>query len=64
MCGTDPFSKCNIFFGGEDEPSYVANFTAALRLRRYLVLRVNAAEAAQNRENLIASTDLLDLLVR
>lgn len=54
--------KCNIFFGGEDEPSYVANFTAALRLRRYLVLRVNAAEAAQNRENLIASTDLLDLL--
>lgn len=54
--------KCQIFLGGEDEPSYVANFTAALRLRQYLVLRVNAAEAAQNRENLIASTDHLDLL--
>jgi predicted nucleic acid-binding protein len=40
----------------------VANFTQALRARQYLVLRVNAAEAAENRENLIASTDLLDLL--
>ena len=54
--------KCDIFLGGEDEPSYVANFTQALRDRQYLVLRVNAAEAAENRENLIASTDLLDLL--
>jgi transposase len=54
--------KCDIFLGGEDEPSYVANFTAALRARQYLVLRVNAAEAAENRENQIASTDLLDLL--
>ena len=54
--------KCDIFLGGEDEPSYVANFTQALRARQYLVLRVNAAEAAENRENQIASTDLLDLL--
>lgn len=54
--------KCDIFFGGEDEASYVANFTAALRARQYLVLRVNAAEAKENRENLVASTDLLDLL--
>jgi transposase len=54
--------KSAIFLGGEDEPSYVANFTAALRGRQYLVLRVNAAEAAKNRENLIASTDLLALL--
>jgi len=54
--------KCNIFFGGEDEPSYVANFTAALRARNYLVLRVNAAEAADNRESYNATTDELDLL--
>lgn len=54
--------KCNIFLGGEDEASYVANFTAALRGHHYLVLRVNAAEAKENRENQIASTDLLDLL--
>jgi transposase len=60
--GRRKIPNCDIFLGGEDEPSYVANFTAALRARQYLVLRVNAAEAAKNRENLIASTDLLDLL--
>ena len=54
--------KCDIFLGGEDEASYAANFTAALRARQYLVLRVSAAEAKENRENQIASTDLLDLL--
>lgn len=55
-------AKSNIFLGGEDAPSYVANFTEALRIRQYLVLRVNAAEAAENRENYHASTDELDLL--
>jgi Transposase len=54
--------KCNIFLGGEDEASYVANFTAALRSLQYLVMRVNAYEAKENRESLIASTDTLDLL--
>ena len=54
--------KCNIFLGGEDEASYVANFTAALRSHQFLVLRVSAVEAKRNRENTIASTDLLDLL--
>jgi len=55
-------SNCNIFFGGEDEASYVANFTAALRARQFLVLRVNAYDAKESRQNRIASTDLLDLL--
>jgi transposase len=55
-------AKCNIFLGGEDAPSYVANFTEALRVRQYLVLQVNAAEAAENRESHQASTDELDLL--
>jgi transposase len=54
--------KNQIFFGGEDEPAYVANFTAALREKDYLVVRVSAYEAKENRENLIASTDTLDLL--
>lgn len=54
--------KRHIFLGGEDQPSYVVNFTQALRSRQYLVLRVNAAEAADNRESHHASTDLLDLL--
>ena len=51
-----------IFLGGEDAASYVANFTAALREKDYLVLRVNAHEAKENRENHLASTDSLDLL--
>ena len=54
--------KNQIFLGGEDEPAYVANFTAALRDKGYLVVRVNAYEAKENRENLLASTDTLDLL--
>ncbi len=55
-------TKKNIFLGGEDEPGYIANFAAALRQRGYLVVRVSAREAEKNRENLIASTDDLDLL--
>jgi transposase len=54
--------KNQIFLGGEDEAAYVANFTAALREKDYLVVRVNAHEAKENRENLLASTDNLDLI--
>jgi hypothetical protein len=54
--------KEQIFLGGEDEAAYVANFTEALRTKGYLVVRVNAYEAKENRENLLASTDTLDLL--
>ena len=54
--------KDQIFLGGEDEAAYVANFTEALRVKGYLVVRVNAYEAKENRENLLASTDTLDLL--
>lgn len=55
-------SKDTIFLGGEDEPAYVANFTAALTRKGYLVVRVNAREAKEQRENMLASTDNLDLL--
>ncbi len=51
-----------IFLGGEDEPSYVANFTAALRGQGYLVMRVNAFQAKESRGNLVANTDQLALL--
>lgn len=54
--------KETIFLGGEDEPAYVANFVAALTRKGYLVVRVNAREAAKQRENMLASTDNLDLL--
>ena len=39
--------KNQIFLGGEDEAAYVANFTAALRERGYLVGRVSAYEAKE-----------------
>lgn len=54
--------KETIFLGGEDEPAYVANFVATLTRKGYLVVRVNAREAAKQRENMLASTDNLDLL--
>lgn len=54
--------KSQIFLGGEDEPSYVANFTAALRTQDYLVMRVNAYQAKESRANLVANTDQLALL--
>lgn len=54
--------KKTIFFGGEDQPSYVANFVGALSQRGYLVARVNAYVASEQRENFLASTDHLDLL--
>ncbi|MDB4438148.1 IS110 family transposase [bacterium] len=50
--------KNQIFFGGKDEPAYFANFTAALREKDYLVVRVSAYEAKENCENLIANTGI------
>ena len=52
----------HIFFGGEDEPGYAANFIAGLHAAGFAVMRVNAFEAKENRANLTASTDDLDLL--
>jgi len=51
-----------IFFGGEDYPSFAENFLRHLRQEKFLVLRINAWEAKQQRTNFQASTDGLDLL--
>jgi transposase len=51
-----------VFFGGEDEPSFAANFLRGLRQEKFLVVRVNAWEAKQQRSNFQASSDALDLL--
>jgi transposase len=51
-----------IFFGGEDCPYFAENFLRRLRQKDYLVVRVNAWEAKQQRSNLSASNDSLDLL--
>jgi transposase len=52
----------HVFFAGEDDPSFAENFMRALRQRKYLVIRVNAWEAKQQRNNFQASSDRLDLL--
>jgi len=54
--------KSQVFIGGEDMPAYVENFAQVLRDKGFLVVGVNAKEAELNRENLLASTDELDLL--
>lgn len=51
-----------VFFGGEDYPSYAENFLRRLREEKFLVVRVNAWEARQQRSNFQASSDRLDLL--
>jgi transposase len=51
-----------VFFGGEDYPSYAENFIRRLRQEKFLVVRVNAWEAKQQRSNFQASSDSLDLL--
>ncbi len=51
-----------VFFGGEDRPSYAENFITQLTARGHLFLRVNAWEAKHQRDNHQASTDALDLL--
>jgi len=52
----------HVFFGGEDYPSYAENFVRHLRQEKFLVVRVNAWEAKQQRSNFQASSDSLDLL--
>jgi transposase len=52
----------HVFFGGEDYPSYAENFIRNLRNEKFLVVRVNAWEAKQQRDNFQASSDCLDLL--
>ena len=52
----------HVFFGGEDYPSFAENFLRHLRQEKFLVVRVNAWEAKQQRDNFQASSDSLDLL--
>jgi len=52
----------HVVYGGEDEPAYVANFLAALAAKKALTVRVHAADAKKQRDQMSASTDDLDLL--
>ena len=40
-----------VFFGGEDYPTFAENFLRHLRKEKFLVVRVNAWEAKQQRSN-------------
>lgn len=60
-CNHRKILRKHVFFGGEDSPPYVQNFTETLLQQNYLVVRVNAWEAKRQRDNHQASTDLLDL---
>jgi hypothetical protein len=51
-----------VFFGGEDYPSYAQNFLRRLRQEQFLVVRVTAWEAKQQRSNFQVSSNSPDLL--
>jgi len=61
-CKRHSIRSKHVFFGGEDVPSYAVNFIHALRSRGWLVAAVNAFDAKKQRENMQASSDILDLL--
>lgn len=60
-CKSRGINEDHVFFGGEDVGSFAANFVTTLRCRGWLVAGVNAHDAKQQRDNLQASTDRLDL---
>ncbi|MHC4537569.1 MAG: IS110 family transposase [Planctomycetota bacterium] len=57
--GIDPK---HVFFGGEDVGSYADNFVNTLRSGGWIVAGVNAHDAKEQRANIQASTDRLDLM--
>lgn len=62
LCRKHHVSREHVFFGGEDCGTFALNMIYNLRDRGFLVVGVNAADAAKQRENHQASTDKLDLL--
>ena len=62
LCSKHSIRKPHVFFGGEDCTAFCFNFIHALLEKSYLGIGINAYEAAEARQNQIASTDKLDLL--
>ncbi len=62
LCRKHHVSRQHVFFGGEDCGTFALNMIYNLRDQGFLVVGVNAADAARQRENHQASTDKLDLL--
>ena len=62
LCRKHSIRQPHVLFGGEDCTAFCYNFIHALLERGYLGIGINAYEAAEARQNQIASTDKLDLL--
>lgn len=61
-CAHHRIDRKHVFFGGEDIGSYAENFVHTLRSGGWVVAGVNAHDAKEQRANLQASTDRLDLM--
>lgn len=62
LCRKHAIRREHVFFGGEDCSSFSFNFAHALVQKGWLGIGINARDAAGERQNLVASTDKLDLL--
>jgi hypothetical protein len=62
LCRKHHIRKEHVIFAGEDCGGFCFNFVHALASKGCLVIGLNARDAAEERENQIASTDKLDLL--
>ena len=62
ICRKHHIERKHILFGGEDCGTFSLNFIYGLRERGFIVMGENAKDAKEQRENLQASSDELDLL--
>ncbi|NCD26746.1 MAG: IS110 family transposase [Deltaproteobacteria bacterium] len=62
LCRKHAIRREHVFFGGEDGASFTFNFAHALVQKGWLGIGIHARDAARERQNLVASTDQLDLL--
>ena len=62
LCRKHHVRREHVFFGGEDGASFTFNFAHALVQKGWLGIGIHARDASQERQNLVASTDKLDLL--
>ena len=61
-CSKYHIKREHVFFGGEDCGSFAFNFIHALVSRGYLVIGMNARQTKIERENALASNDLIDTI--
>jgi transposase len=62
ICRKHHIEREHVFFGGEDCGTFALNFIYGLRRAGFLVMGLNAKDTADQRKNMQASTDQLDLL--